>query len=101
MITLFDIAIFFGFAALLWYWLAGIRSKEIARAAGRHASEQAQAQFLDDTVELTKLRLRRDGQGRLAWYREYRFEFTRNGDYRIRGALAMLGQRVVYLDMDS
>lgn len=94
-----DIFVLFGIAALLWFWLDGLRCKEIARAAGRQASEQAQAQFLDDTVELTKLRLRRSAQGRLAWHREYRFEFTRNGDYRIPGAITMLGQRVVHLDM--
>lgn len=99
--TVFDIAVLVGFAALLWYWLDGLRCKEIARAAGRHASEQAQAQFLDDTVELTKLRLRRDGQGRLAWQREYRFEYTRSGDYRIRGTLTMLGQRVMRLDLEA
>lgn len=97
--TALEIVVLLGFAALLWFWLDGLRCKEIARAAGRHASEQAQVQFLDDTVELTKLRLRRSAQGRLAWHREYRFEFTRDGDYRIPGAITMLGQRVVLLDM--
>jgi hypothetical protein len=95
-----DIASLLGLAALLWYWLDAIRCKEIARAAGRHASQQAEVQFLDDTVELTKLRLRRDAQGRLAWYREYRFEFTRDSASRNRGALALLGQRVVRLKLD-
>ena len=97
--TAFDIIVFFGIAGLLWFWLDGLRCKEIARATCRQASEQAQAQFLDDTVQLTKLRLRRTAQGYLAWYREYRFEFTRNGDYRIPGAISMHGQRVVHLDM--
>ena len=97
--SVLDIASFLGLAALLWYWLDAIRCKEIARAAGKHASQQAEAQFLDDTVELTKLRLRRDAQGRLVWYREYRFEFSRDGAYRIRGSLTMLGQRVVRLDL--
>ena len=97
--TALDIVVLLGLGALLWFWLDGLRCKEIARAAGRHASTQAQAQFLDDTVELTKLRLRRSTEGRLAWHREYRFEFTRDGDYRIPGAITMLGQRVVYLDM--
>lgn len=97
--TALDVIVFLGIAGLLWFWLDGLRCKEIARAAGRQASEQAQAQFLDDTVELTKLRLRRTGHGRLAWYREYRFEFTRNGDYRIPGIISMHGQRVIHLDM--
>lgn len=97
--TTFDIVVLLGIAALLWFWLDGLRCKEVARAAGRHASEQAQAQFLDDTVELKKLRLRRSARGHLVWYREYRFEFTRNGDYRIPGTISMLGQRVTRLDM--
>lgn len=97
--TTLEVLVLLGFAALLWFLLDGLRCKEIARAAGRHASEQAQAQFLDDTVELTKLRLRRSAQGGLVWSREYRFEFTRDGDYRISGAITMLGQRVVNLDM--
>lgn len=97
--TAFDIVVVLGIAGLLWFWLDGLRCKEIARAAGRHASEQAQVQFLDDTVELTKLRLRRGAQGRLVWYREYRFEFTRNGDYRIPGTIRMLGQRLTRLDL--
>ena len=96
-----DIAFLLALAGLLWYWLGAMRCKEIARAAGRHASQEAQAQFLDDTVELTKLRLRRDAHGRLAWHREYRLEFTRDGAYRIRGALTMLGQRVLSLDMST
>ena len=99
--SILDIVFLLGLAVLLWYWLGAMRCKEIARAAGRHASQEAQAQFLDDTVELTKLRLRRDAQGQLAWYREYRFEFTRDGAYRISGALTMLGQRVVSLDMST
>lgn len=97
--TALDIVVLLGIGALLWFLLDGLRCKEIARAAGRRASEQEQAQFLDDTVELMKLRLRRSAQGRLAWQREYRFEFTRDGDYRIAGAITMLGQRVVNLDM--
>ena len=97
--SVLDITLFLGLAALLWYWLDAIRCKEIARAAGKHASQQAEAQFLDDTVELTKLRLRRDAQGRLVWYREYCFEFSRDGAYRIRGSLTMLGQRVVRLEL--
>lgn len=100
MISALDLVAFLGFAALAWYWMDALRSKEIARAAGLRACQQAEAQFLDDTVELTKLRLRRDARGQLAVYREYRFEFTRNHDYRLRGEMAMLGRRVVRLALD-
>jgi hypothetical protein len=82
------------------YWMAAIRSKEIARAAGRQACERAEVQFLDDTVELTRLRLRRDRDGRLAVFRQYRFEFTSDGATRYRGELAMAGRRVTQLTME-
>ena len=97
MITAFDLTALLGFAALAWYWMDALRCKEIARAAGQRACQQAGAQFLDDTVEIARLRLRRDARGRLVLYREYRFEFTRNHDYRLRGEIAMLGPHVVRL----
>ena len=100
MITVIDLMVFLGVAVLAWYWMDALRCKEIARAAGLRACQQVEAQFLDDTVEITKLRLRRDARGQLALYREYRFEFTRNRDYRLRGEIEMLGRRVVRLALE-
>lgn len=100
MITFFDLAVFLGLAALAWYWMDALRCKELARAAGQRACQQVEAQFLDDTVEIAKLRLRRDARGQLVLYREYRFEFTRNRDYRLRGEITMLGRSVVHLALE-
>jgi hypothetical protein len=100
MITAFDLTVFLGFAVLAWYWMDALRCKEIARAAGLRACQQVEAQFLDDTVEITKLRLRRNAHGQLVLYREYRFEFTHNRDYRLRGEIVMLGRRVVRLALE-
>jgi len=100
MISVLDLVALLGFAALAWYWVDALRCKEIARAAGLRACQQVAAQFLDDTVEITRLRLRRDARGQLALYREYRFEFTHNRDYRLRGEIAMLGRRVVRLALE-
>ena len=100
MTTVLDLVVFLGFAALAWYWMDALRSKEIARAAGLRACQQAEAQFLDDTVALAKLRLRRDTHGHLVLYREYRFEFTRNRDYRLQGDIAMMGRQVVRLALE-
>jgi len=100
MISAFDVTVFLGIAMLAWYWMDALRCKEIARAAGLRACEQVAAQFLDDTVEITKLRLRRTAQGRIALYREYRFEFTHNRDYRLRGEIVMLGRRVLRLTLE-
>jgi hypothetical protein len=100
MITAFDLTVILGIAVLAWFWMDALRCKEIARAAGLRACQQVEAQFLDDTVEITKLRLRRTVQGRIVLYREYRFEFTHNRDYRLRGDIAMLGQRVLRLELE-
>jgi Protein of unknown function (DUF3301) len=100
MISLPDLAILLGFAALVWYWMDALRCKEIARAAGQRACQNAQAQFLDDTVALASLRLRRDGRGALVLYRVYRFDFTRNHDYRLRGEIRMLGRKLEQLTLE-
>jgi len=100
MISAFDLAVFLGLAVLAWFWMDALRCKEIACAAGQRACQQVEAQFLDDTVEITKLRLRRNARGQLAVYREYRFEFTHNRDYRLRGEIVMLGRRVLRLTLE-
>jgi hypothetical protein len=41
-----------------------------------------------------RVRPRRDAHGRLAWHREYRFEFSANDHARHPGRIALLGQRV-------
>lgn len=94
----------FGLLALIavaGYWQAAMRSKELARDAGLRACRQAEVQFLDDTVQLVKVRLHRDPLGRIGVYREYRFEFTRDGDRRHRGEIAMLGERVQRVSLEE
>lgn len=90
-----------GLIAAAGYWLAAMRSKELARDAGLRTCRQAEVQFLDDTVQLVKARLRRDPLGRVAVYREYRFEFTRDGDRRHRGEIVMLGARVQRVSLEE
>jgi hypothetical protein len=95
MSSLLEIGGLLGLAAVAGYWLEAMRSKELARAAGKRACQQAQVQFLDDTVELVRVRVRRDGRGRLGFYREYRFEFSDDGADRRRGELVLFGRQLV------
>jgi hypothetical protein len=85
--------------AVLAYWYEAMRCRERVRAAALHACRQAGLQLLDDTVEPLRLGLRRDVRGRLAFYREYRFEFTDDGSRRYRGRASLLGREVVELDL--
>jgi hypothetical protein len=86
-------------AVVAAYWLDALRAQELARAAGREVCKNTEVQFLDDSVVLAKLRLRRDDQGRIVIYREYRFEFTRDGYTRSRGQVTMMGRRVLALSL--
>ncbi len=95
-----EILVLFALAIAALYWVAALRAKELARAAGQQACARAEVQLLDDTVELTRLRLRRTDRGALAWQREYRFEFTRDGATRYRGRIAMAGTRVLAVELE-
>lgn len=85
--------------AVAAYWLNAMHSKEIARDAGKHACNKYKVSFLDDTVVIQKVRLRRNSRGQLSFYREYGFEFTSSGDNRCKATLTMLGNRVQDIDM--
>lgn len=81
--------------ALAWFWWDGLRKREIALATARQACEQAGVQFLDASVALRKLRLRRDSDQRAHFHREYGFEYSTEGDDRQVGRVWLLGGRVV------
>ena len=50
-------------AALAGFWLDSLRALETARHAGKRACNSAGVQFLDDTVTVTALTLRRNAVG--------------------------------------
>ncbi len=77
---------------LLWYWLSAMRAKEIATDAAQLSCRRYSLEFLDDTVALLRLRLRRNGKGQLQFYWEYCFEFSSTGNERYQGQVSLLGQ---------
>lgn len=87
-------------AALAGFWLDSLRALENARNAGKRACNSAGVQFLDDTVAVTSLALRRNAVGHLVIRRTYRFEFSDTGDNRLEGTLVLLGARVESVEMD-
>jgi hypothetical protein len=87
--------------ALILWWLGSMRAREAALTAGKRSCAAAGVQFLDDTLELRRLGLRRNDWGQLAFYREYRFEFSDTGDNRRGGVVAMLGARIQAVELDA
>lgn len=90
-----------GLAGLGVFFWDGLQKRELALQAARRVCEQAGVQFLDDTVALRKLALRRDADMRTRVYREYGFEYSSVGDDRQAGRVYMLGNKVLSADLIS
>jgi len=95
-----DFTLFVILVAGFLYWLDSIRAKEIATAQSRDACKKVSLEFLDETVAIKKLRIRRNDIGRLVFYREYQFEFTSTGEYRYKGVTRLLGKRLLGIEME-
>lgn len=81
--------------SLAWQWWDGLQKRELALQAAQRACAQAGVQFLDASVALRKLALRRDENLRARFYREYAFEYSASGEDRQPGRVYMLGARVL------
>ncbi len=77
-----------------------MQAKEQAVQAGTRACNQINAQMLDQTVVLTKLRLCRTKSGTMALCRLYNFDFTLDGQVRLEGRITMKGQVILDLVLD-
>ena len=77
-----------------WFLWSSLRAREAANAAIRPACRAQGFLFLDDTVALDRIRLRRDDEGRVRIARVYRFDYSDTGDNRRRGYVTLLGARV-------
>ncbi len=90
-----------GLAGLGAFWWDGLQKRELALQAARRVCEQAGVQFLDDTVALRKMALRRDPDMRARVYREYSFEYSSVGDDRQAGRVYLLGNKLLSADLLS
>jgi hypothetical protein len=85
-----------GFA---WLWLNSLKAREAAIRGARVACAAEGLMLLDDTVAIAGLKLARDEDGRLKLQRAYDFEYSDNGDNRLKGSVVLLGHRVVILNV--
>ncbi len=84
----------------IFYWLDSIRAKEIATKNASVACKKVLLEFLDDTVVIKKVRLRRNSRGAIAIYREYQFEFSSTGEHRYKGSVRLLGKYLIDIEME-
>lgn len=99
MFSLSELTIVLAIAAAMAYGLDALRSRERVRELALDACRRAGVQLLDDTVEIVRVRLRRNARGRFALQREYRFEFTVEGDRRQQGWVTLRGREVLHLTL--
>lgn len=86
---------------LLWFWWDGVGAKEIAIKKAKVLCQQTGVLFLDDSVALNKLRLRRNRSGTILFQRRFEFEFCSDGEQRYSGFIDMLGKAVQQSHMDA
>jgi hypothetical protein len=84
---------------MVWFWYDSMQARERTLAACRRACRRINAQLLDETVALDRMRLARR-QGQLVIARRYRFEFSLAGDDRRAGWVHLLGSRITDLQME-
>lgn len=80
---------------LVAFWSAGRDASERASEYGRLSCQRAGVQWLDQSVHLTRLRLRRNSAGRLGWERQFRYEYSTVGEDRHAGLITLVGRDVV------
>ena len=98
---MFDYIVFFLIVSLIWYWLNSISAYEVAYKEAKAACQRLELQFLDDTLDVIKLRLCRHQHGYMQICRVYEFEFTSDGNSRYKGYVSLSGKKYEHIDMDA
>jgi len=96
-----EFIVLFTLILVIFYWIDTIRVKEIAVMHGKNACQDAGVTFLDQTVEIKKLRLKRNSRGTVVFYREYQFEFSSDGIRRVDAEIIMLGKQLLKLQLSA
>ena len=86
-------------AAIAWLWLDSLKVREAAVRAAKEICAAEGLLFLDDTVAISALRLRRGEDGTVRLQRSYDFEFSDTGNNRLKGSVVMLGHHLVVFNI--
>ena len=86
--------------AIAWLWLDSLKAREMAVSAAKAACNSERLLLLDDTVAIQRIGLARDGDGVSRIRRVYDFEYSDTGNDRTAGSIAMLGSRVLVINLN-
>lgn len=87
-------------AATGWLWLDSLKAREAAVAAAKAACHAESLLLLDDTVAIQRISLGRDREGVMRVRRIYDFEYSDTGNDRSAGSIALLGSRVLVINLN-
>ena len=93
------IMVIVGIFAIFGIWFNAMRANEAVRKMARHFCQRRNLQLLDDTCALKRIRLR-SRYGKLAFYREYQFEYTEDFSIRKRAKIGIIGDQVEFTEFD-
>ncbi len=94
MTTLLENLLLIGLPLLLaLFWHSSMRARERATTLARLTCDNYGAQLLDQTVALCHLGLSRNGAGHLQFKRNYRFDYSYDGEMRLQGEVVLHGLR--------
>lgn len=93
-LNLTDLLIVLVLGLLVGWFLSSIRVRELAVEAVKQASRRDDFQLLDQTVQLSRISLSRNPEGRWRVWRQYRFDYSLDGVERLEGFVIMLGNRL-------
>lgn len=92
LITLIIIAVF------IWFWQSSMRAKELAIAASKKACLKRNLQFLDETTDFKKIRLKRNESGKVCFLRCYNFDYY-DGENRSTSVITIFDNKVIDIDL--
>ena len=86
---------------VILYCQAAVRCKELAILGARRECHLCYVQLLDQTVQHVRVSMSRDVSRQGRNWREYRFEYSHDGENRFKGRLTLLGQRVIRVALET
>lgn len=88
-------------AALVYFWLDSMKSRERAIQAAHIACREIDVQLLDQTVSLQSIKPARNRRGNFTFKRIYGFDFSIDGNERRQGRAIMVGQALKQVQLDD
>ncbi len=90
-----------GFGLIVYYWSLTQKLKQLAYTAAHSRCKEAGIQLLDQTVVMSKIRLKNVVGRGIRFQRVYLFEFTSTGEQRYQGRVVIHGKHILEIKLEA